>query len=159
MLHNSGTSADATVIGAVARYSVGENVAGCSGAWNGAGSCVAGSNSDLSTLGGHESWGNAGATDAGNCAGPVWQVLAPAECPDFFKWALNLGRTCSMRSRGRLSSPQWREIWAAVAVAHENSPQSGIDLPSPCSPPPHDAADDSAAADGPACVEIGVTST
>ena len=60
-----------------------------------------------------------------------------------------------MRSSGRLSRAQRCEIWAAVAVAHETSLQSCVDLPSPCSP--HNAADTTAVADGPACVDIGVT--
>jgi hypothetical protein len=125
----------------------------CSVAWNGPGSCAAGSNSDLSIF---DVDGSASAAGAGIGAGLVRQVLAPAEGPDSFKCALNLGRTCWTRSRGRLCSPQCCEISTAVAVAHENSPR--VDLPPPCSPSPHDGADGSAAADGPVCMEVGVAS-
>ena len=66
----------ATVVGTVTKSSNG------GGAWNDSGSCATGSDLDLSSLGGHESWGSADVTDAGNCAEVVWQVLASAECPD-----------------------------------------------------------------------------
>jgi len=77
---------------------------------------------------------------------------------DFFKNALDLGRTCSMRLRGRLFGPQSREISTAVAVAHENGFVEDIDVLSPRSPSPHDAADGTAAVDNPACAVVGVLS-
>jgi hypothetical protein len=90
MLHNPGSYADssvpgATVVGAVTGYSVGKNGVACSGTLNGAGSWETGSDSDVSTLGGHGSWGSGSATGAEICAVLVWEVLAPAECSDFFK--------------------------------------------------------------------------
>jgi hypothetical protein len=62
-----------------------------------------------------------------------------------------------MSSSGRLSSPQRFEMSAGVAVGHDNGSKADIDVPSPTSP--HDAADGTAAADGPVYAGNGVAST